>query len=142
MVPSGTGISGDAVPPGAYTDGAARKVRLEGDELVFSFELGQPSNSGVNAGTYVMGYRGDRPFAEMPKLLVDMKGSSYKVYERRQRMPDESVKVSSSPEMSEVRIPLKLLGDLERVFVAAHTDAGDVPLDSMPWVVLDLTSGK
>ncbi len=71
-----------------------------------------------------------------------MKGSDYKIYERRQRMPDESAKVSSSETMSEVRIPLKLLGSPERVFVAAHTDAGAAPLDSMPWVVLDLTGGK
>ena len=143
ILPSGTGISGAApAPPEAYTDGAARRVRLDGDALVFSFELGQPSASGVKAQTNVMGYRGDRSFAEMPKLYLDIKGANYKVYERRQRIPDESVKVSSTSTLTEVRIPLKLLGDPERVFVAAYTAAGDAPLDAMPWVVLDLTGGQ
>ncbi len=40
ILPSGTGVAGDAVPPDAYSDGAARKVRLAGDERVFAFELG------------------------------------------------------------------------------------------------------
>ena len=109
---------------------------------MLSFEIGQLAANGSNAQTYLMGYRGDRPFAEMPKLHIDMKGANTKVYERRRRVPDDSVKVSISPTLSEVRVPLKLLGDPERILLAAHTNAGNVPLDSLPWVALDLTGGR
>jgi LmbE family N-acetylglucosaminyl deacetylase len=141
ILPSGTGLSGDAAPQGAWDDGAVRRVRLEGNELVLTFELGQPAPNGISAQPHVIGYRHDRPFAEMPKLLLDMKGAGCKVYERRQRVPDASVKVVSTLTMSEARIPLALLGDPERIFLAAHTQAGSVALDAIPWVVLDLMGG-
>jgi hypothetical protein len=72
----------------------------------------------------------------MPKLFMDLSAAGYQVYDRGQELPPESVKVSGTPTRSEVRVPLALLGDPERVMVSAQTSIDDVPLDNIPWVFL------
>jgi hypothetical protein len=46
------------------------------------------------------------------------------------------VTVSGSPLRSEVRIPLALLGNPERMMVSAQTIVNDIPMDNIPWVFL------
>jgi hypothetical protein len=126
------------LPEGAWTDGAQRRVRLDGDTLVFTVTLDPASTGNVSTDLYAMGYRGDRPFGEMPKIRVSADASSQKVTERRQNLPDDSVQVTRSPGQIEVRMPLALLGDPERLFFTAEAKAGSAALDILPWVALDL----
>jgi LmbE family N-acetylglucosaminyl deacetylase len=39
---------------------------------------------------------------------------------------------------SEVRVPLALLGNPQRIMLSSQTSIGDVPLDNIPWVFLNL----
>lgn len=138
ILPSGTGVSEGVQDPEWQTDGAIRTVSVDGDELVFSFELAQPSSKAMNLDVYVMGYRSDRPFAEMPKIFVDMNGANYKLYERRQRLSDEAITASSTSTMSQLRIPLDLLENPERVFVDMAIKNAGAPLAAKTWVVIEL----
>ncbi len=122
----------------AFTEAEVRTVKLEGDELVFAVELEQPLEGDVHAKIWAMGYRADIPFGEMPKLFMDLSADGYRVYDRGQELAADSVTVSGTPTRSEVRIPLELLGEPERVLVTAQTSLGDVPLDNIPWVFLTL----
>lgn len=120
----------------AFTEAEVRTVKLEGDELVFAVELEQPLEGGVHAKVWAMGYRTDTPFGEMPKLYMDLSSEGYKIYDRGKELPADSVTISGTPTRSEVRIPLTLLQDPERVMVTAQTSIGDVPLDNLPWFFL------
>jgi len=111
-------------------------VKLEDDQLVFAVELEEPLAGDVHAKVWTMGYRADTPFGEMPKLFMDLSASGYKIIDRGQELPADSITVTGTPTRSEVRIPLALLGDPERILVAAQTNQGDVPLDNIPWVFL------
>jgi len=122
----------------AFTEGEVRTVRLDGDDLVFAIELEEPLAGDVHAKAWTMGYRANTPFEEMPKLFLDLSSEGYKVYDRGNELSADSVTVSGSPTRSEVRIPLKLLGNPERLMVSAQTQVGDVPLDNIPWVFLRL----
>jgi hypothetical protein len=113
-------------------------VKLEGDQLVFAVELEQPLAGDVHAKAWTMGYRADTPFEEMPKIFMDLSASGYKLFDRGQQLPEDAVTVSGTPTRSEVRVPLALLGDPERVLLSAQTSVGDVPLDNIPWVLLDI----
>ena len=133
---------GSELPAGARTDGATRRVRVEGGDLVFSLALDPASAAAVETELDAFGYRPDRPFGEMPKIHIAAKGSSHEVSERRQGLPAASVQVSRNPGQIEVRIPLALLENPERVFFSAKAKAGGASLDVLPWVVLDLSTAQ
>lgn len=122
----------------AFTEAEVRTVKLDGDELVFAIELEAPLEGDVHAKVWMMGYRQDTPFGEMPKIYMDLSTAGYKVYDRGQELSTDLVAVSGTPTRSEVRVPLALLGDPERVLVSAQTSIGDVPLDNIPWVTLNI----
>jgi LmbE family N-acetylglucosaminyl deacetylase len=146
ILPAETAFNGEALylhPEGvqdAFTEAEVRTVKLEGDELVFAVELETPLEGDVHAKAWTMGYRADTPFEEMPKLFMDLSVAGYKIFDRGQELPADMVSISGTPTRSEVRIPLSLLGDPERVLVTAQTSIGDVPLDNIPWVFLTLNT--
>lgn len=121
-----------------FTENEVRSVKREGDEIVFTIESEQPLAGDVHAKVWTMGYRGDTPFGEMPKIYMDLSASGYKVYDLGQQLAADSVTVSGTPTRSEVRVPLALLGDPERIMVSSQTSIGDVPLDNLPWVFLKI----
>ena len=146
VLPAETAFRGEALhlhaedAQDAFTEAEVRTVKLEGDELVFAVELEQPLEGDVHAKAWALGYRADTPFGEMPKLFMDLSADGYKIYDRGQELAVGSVIVSGTPTRSEVRIPLSLLGDPERVLVTAQTSIGDIPLDNIPWVFLTLNT--
>jgi hypothetical protein len=74
----------------------------------------------------------------MPKIFMNLSAKGYKVFDQGKELPTESAKVAGSSTRSEVRVPLALLGDPERILVSAQTTIGDVPLDNILWVFLAL----
>ena len=143
LLPSGTGVAvGSELPGGAWTDGAERRVRVVGDDLVFSLALVPASVAAVETDLYAFGYRSDRPFGEMPKIHIVSNRSGHKISERRQGLPASSAQILHNPGQIEVRIPLALLGNPERIFFSANAKAGSAPIDVLPWVVLDLSTAQ
>jgi len=139
LLPSGTDIpAGAELPAGARLDGASRRVRVDGDALVFTIALDPASAAGVETDLQAFGYRPGKPFGEMPKIRVVAKGSSHEVTERGRDLPADSVQVSRQPGQIEVRLPLALLGNPDRLFFTAQAKGGGGSLDPLPWVVLDL----
>jgi hypothetical protein len=140
LLPSGTGVPvGSELPEGAWTDGAERRIRVEGDDLVFTVATDSAASAAPETKVYAFGYRADRPFGEMPKIYVAADGSGHKVSERREALPEDSVQVTRAPGQIEVRMPLALLGDPEKLFLTAEGKAGDVAFEVLPWVALDLS---
>ncbi len=140
LLPSGTGVPvGSALPKGAWIDGATRRARVDGDALVLSIASDAAPTADVTTQLYAAGYRADQPFGEMPRIHVAADASSHNVTERRQDLPDDSVQVTRAPGQIEVRIPLTLLGNPQKLFLTAEAKAGDTALDVLPWVVLDLS---
>jgi len=119
-----------------FTENEVRSVKLEGNEIVFAVESEQPLAGDIQARVWAMGYRADTPFEEMPKIYMDLSATGYRVFNQGLLLPGDSVKVTGTPTRSEVRIPLALLGNPERLMVASQTSVGDVPLDNIPWVFL------
>jgi LmbE family N-acetylglucosaminyl deacetylase len=143
LLPGGTGVAAGAeLPAGARTDAATRRIRVDGDALVFMVALDSASTAAVDTEFSVFGYRPDRPFGEMPKIHVATKGSSHEVTERGRDLPADSVQVTRQPGQVEVRVPLALLGAPDRLLFTAEAKGGTASLDPLPWVVLDLGAAK
>jgi LmbE family N-acetylglucosaminyl deacetylase len=121
-----------------FTESEVRSAKLEGNEIVFAIESKQPLPGDVHAKVWTMGYRADTPFGKMPKIYMDLSANGFKIFDRGKELPADAVTVSGTPTRSEVRVPLALLGDPEKILVSSQTNIGDVPLDNIPWVFLNI----
>jgi LmbE family N-acetylglucosaminyl deacetylase len=143
-LPAEAAFSGEALhlhpeaEQSAFTEAEVRTVTLEGDELVFAIELEQPLEGDVHAKVWAMGYRQDTPFGEMPKLFMDLSSAGYKLFDNGKEIPTDLIIIRGTSTRAEVRVPLALLDDPEILLLTAQTTIGDVPLDNIPWVFLDI----
>jgi len=116
-------------------------VRLDGDQLVITVDFSRPLGKGVGASVYIFGFRGDRPFAEMPKLHIRLNQFGYMVYDQLAMLSRASVQVVRGSRRVTLRVPLSLLGDPSRVLTSVRTYLGEVPLDWVAWRILEVVPG-
>jgi LmbE family N-acetylglucosaminyl deacetylase len=134
ILPSGRAVAGSTPPADSPAVGLPRFARVEGTDLV----LGAPSADWQGA-VRLMGYRADRPFEEMPKIAVDLRaGDDYSVSERKAWVAPDSVQLTRGEGLTELRVPLALLGNPERLHLNMEIKPAEGPLDPMPWVALTL----
>ena len=122
-----------------YVGAEIDRISLDGDTLVITATLAQPLPQDVKATADLFGYRDDRPFAEMPKLHIEIGESGHKLYDLGKPLKDDLVQVTSNPNAIEIRVPLAALGSPQRVLLGLRVQTGEVPLESEPWRALDLT---
>ena len=136
--PSGAGFAGAEPTPESLALGVPWTVRVEGNNLTFSFDSGPQGDRDASAEMHIMGYRSDRPFAEMPKIAIHVKGSGHQVTERRQWLPPESIQVTRSQTSTEVHVSLDILGNPERLHFNGAIESGHGTSGRMPWVAITL----
>ncbi|TAN39203.1 MAG: PIG-L family deacetylase [Verrucomicrobia bacterium] len=115
-----------------------RYIYRDQDALVFAVELSRPLAKTVQASFSAFGWRHDAAFAAMPKIRVELGEFHYNVFDQTRQLPSETVTLERHAREIMVHIPLKLLGDPERVLATARTYLADLPLDAEAWRVLDL----
>lgn len=113
-------------------------VRLEGDTLVVSATLQRQLQEDIKATAYLFGYRDDRPFAEMPKLHVEVSENGYKLSEDGKPFSGDPVQVTSGANAIEIRVPAARLGDPQRLLLGLRVQTGQLPLEAEPWRSFDL----
>ena len=113
-------------------------VRWEGDHLIVSIELSKPLAQDVEASIYIFGYNKTMSFPQMPKISVRLGVLSYTVYDQAKRIDQGAVSVKRSPNEITITVPLKLLGNPDRILTSARTYLGNVPLDSASWMAVEL----
>lgn len=118
-----------------------RAVRLEQGNLVLSLAFSRPLAEAVQASLYIFGYRTDRPFADMPKLHIQLGPVTARVYDQERPVPAAGLQISREPKQVTIRVPLALLGEPQRILTSARTHLGDVPLDWVSWRILDVSDG-
>ncbi len=89
----------------------------------------------LKATAYLFGYRDDRPFAEMPKLHVEIRKSCHKLYDAGKLLKDASVQVTSNPKRNRDTGAAGVVGRPQRVLLGLRVQTGQVPLESEPWHV-------
>lgn len=116
-----------------------RTFAVETNTLVVRLSLSRPLADTTSLSVYAFGYRSGRPFAKMPKLHVGVGALVTSVKDQSTALPPETCTVTRSPRAIVVRIPLRALGDPERLFTSARTYTAMIPLDWVAWreIVLD-----
>jgi LmbE family N-acetylglucosaminyl deacetylase len=116
----------------------SRRMWLDHGDMVISVGLSEPLGRGVEMSVYAFGYRADRPFAQMPKLHVQVGEFRHMVYDGDRTLPQNTVTVDRQARQITVRIPLQTLDDPQRVLTSARTYIGNVPLNTASWRVAEL----
>lgn len=116
----------------------SRSVQLVEDRLVVAINFSGLLAGGVEAAIYACGYRSDRPFAEMPKLLIKFSEVGLDVFNNGEKLKGTPVAAEHRARHFAIGIPLALLGDPHRLMGSAKTTMNEYPLDSAPWRIFDL----
>ena len=115
-----------------------KSLRWEKENLIVTIGLSKPLAQDVEASIYFFGYSNKTPFGKMPKINVRLGVLSYSVYDQNKRLEQEVVKVNRSSNEVTISVPLKLLGDPQKILTSAKTSLGNFPLDNASWVVVEL----
>ncbi len=114
-------------------------VARENDDLVMTVRLSKRLFGGVSASVFAFGYRDDEPFAQMPKLRINVGDLRQDVLDQDRKLPKNAVQIHRRGQELTLRIPLKALGDPQRVLTCVHTYYLDVdPLDWAEWRVVEI----
>jgi LmbE family N-acetylglucosaminyl deacetylase len=116
----------------------SRSLRLDGDRVVIAIDFSGLLSGGVEAEISTFGYRFDRPFAEMPKILIKFSEVGLDVFDRGEKLAGRPVAVERRTKHIAIGVPLALLGDPEKLLGSVSTSMHEYPLDSAPWRVVDL----
>jgi LmbE family N-acetylglucosaminyl deacetylase len=114
-------------------------VARENDDLMVTVRLSKRLFGGVSASIFAFGYRNDMPFAQMPKLRINVGDLRHDVLDQDRRLPKNAVQIRRRGQELTLRIPMKALGDPQRVLTCVHTYYLDVdPLDWAEWRVVEI----
>ncbi|MBF0331382.1 MAG: PIG-L family deacetylase [Candidatus Omnitrophica bacterium] len=114
-------------------------VGLENRELIFTVRLSRPLGKAVGLSIFAFGYKKDMEFSRMPKIHIQFGALEHAVLDQNKRVDAKDVHIIRKAKDIVIRIPLKLLGDPDRVLTSAKTYIGNVPLDWVAWRVLQLS---
>jgi len=92
----------------------------------------------VEASIYFFGYSSKMPFEQMPKINVRLGVLSYSIYYQNKRLDQGVLQLSRTPNDITITVPLKLLGNPQKILTSARTSLGNFPLDNASWVVVEL----
>lgn len=119
-----------------------RSVSLEDNDIVLSIKLSRPVAGTVGVSVYIFGYRKDKQFQDMPKLHIRFGAVEHKIFDQKQILPVDVVKIKRRLKEITVRVPLDLLGSPQFVLTSANTYLGAVPLDWVSWRMLYISNSE
>lgn len=118
-------------------------VARDNDDLVVNVRLSKHLFGGVSASVFAFGYRDDQPFEQMPKLRINVGELRHEVLDQDRRLPKTVVQIRRHGRELALRIPMKALGDPQRVLTCVHTYYLDVdPLDWAEWRVVEIAPSE
>jgi LmbE family N-acetylglucosaminyl deacetylase len=115
-----------------------RSLWLEDEQVVVSVDYSGKVGARAGLAVSCFGYRGDRPFVEMPKVQIRVGAVRYGVYDQERKLAKAPVETTRRPGGFTVRIPLDFLGRPERILGSVRSYMGSMPLDWIAWRAIDV----
>jgi LmbE family N-acetylglucosaminyl deacetylase len=122
----------------AFVGIETRHVWRESDTLVMELDFSRSFAPAVEAQIEFFGYRKETPFSAMPKCMIRVGEFGHRVFDQQRLLPKSNVQVSRTPRQIQIRIPLRNLGNPDRILTSGRTYLGDVPLDWTSWRILEI----
>ena len=109
-------------------------------DIKMNFRLLADKWLGLNI--YLLGYRKDVPFADMPKFRIHIFGNKIRaIYANRKRVVIENVSIKKTPEGVILQFPLSVLKDPEYILSCTKTHINKVTIDLTAWRILIVSHG-
>jgi LmbE family N-acetylglucosaminyl deacetylase len=115
-----------------------RTVAVKNRQIEITLHLSRPMGQAVGTSVYIYGYRHDRPFKGMPKLLIKVGPVLYDVFDQRNRLSERLITVRRAMKTIVITVPLEVAGYPEKILTSAQTYLGKVPLDWLSWRIVEL----
>ncbi len=108
--------------------------------LVLSLSLSRSLGKEVGVVVYLFGYRKDVPFAKMPKIRIRIGMLLHAVYDQNIKinLSDAGIRINRQNRNVVIVVPLRLLGNPERILTSANTYLGNLLLDWVSWRIMEL----
>ncbi|MFA5275428.1 MAG: PIG-L family deacetylase [Candidatus Omnitrophota bacterium] len=91
---------------------------LDNGDLLISIDKTKEIVKNISTLSYFFGYSYEKPFAEMPKIMIVTKYNRVKVFNGPRRISPSEIKVDLLKEILVLRVPLKLLGEPAFLFTS------------------------
>jgi LmbE family N-acetylglucosaminyl deacetylase len=119
-----------------------KSLYKEGNDIVLRLELKGPTAFQKSIQVYAFGFRHDSPFAEMPKIRMVFHRSHLSIFDQNTKAIDSGIQVRRDGRLFLLRVPLKALGDPEKILGTAWSKSAEKPYDWRAWRVVDLEISK
>ncbi len=115
---------------------ASTSYARQGNNFLVKLVLKRAMDKDMGVSVFLMGYRSDMPFAEMPKLNLLVGIDGFHIKDRKKNIASKEVMLTSNDRELIFTVPLSLLGLPERILSSAKTSRYDLTLDETAWRVL------
>lgn len=114
-------------------------VKQEDKNIIIKVKFDRPFSLNVNFTFALFGYRSDVPFKDMPKLDVLVK-NDYEIYDQRDLIGGEGIDLYRNFNYMEIKIPLKKLGDPQKILFSGESREGRSQFNWLSWRIINLTN--
>lgn len=108
----------------------------QGNNLLVKLSLKHTIDQTMGISIFLLGYRSDIPFGEMPKLNLLVGIDGFHVKDRRKNVHSKEIQFTAKDKELTFLIPLQLLGNPEKILGSAKTLLYDLTLDETAWRIL------
>lgn len=115
-----------------------RSAYFTDHSLVISICLSRRMGKAAALSLFAFGYRHDKAFMDMPKIRIRVGAFGYKVLDQNKKVLNAGIIIKREERKIIVTIPLAVLGNPEKILTSANTYLGAIPLDSVPWRILEI----
>jgi LmbE family N-acetylglucosaminyl deacetylase len=106
--------------------------------LYLKLKLKHSIDEKIGVRVYLLGYRKDVEFKNMPKIQVNIGFTGVDVFDKKEVVPGSKIKLSYEGKDLIIRIPDSLLGDPSYILSNVGTRTGDLSYDALAWRILKL----
>lgn len=111
---------------------------IDADDLLIRLALRSRFKQNFGIFLYLCGYSPETKFALMPKIQIALGMRAIKVWDKLALLKSKDVKATYEGNSLIVRLPLRLLGQPDRIMARVKTSTKDLPFDNTAWHVLYL----
>ncbi|MCX5687342.1 MAG: hypothetical protein NTV71_01645 [Candidatus Omnitrophica bacterium] len=108
------------------------------NKLLVRFEVKKEAEMYPDVSIFLFGYSRKVDFSKMPKLYIKADTLGVHVRDKKQLLQVKDIEFEAQNNTLILKIPLKLLGNPDRILTSARTYPNKLPLDETSWRTLYL----
>lgn len=126
----------------SFVGNEERFVQISNEDILFSYKFSRPLGEKTDIYLRIFGYRHDKPFEKMPKLLIKTRGAKVHIFDKNHRVTIKNVKAIRESSQITISIPLKALGSPDKILTSSQCYLMQLPIDWFSWRLINLSKNE